>query len=530
MEETRARVKVWDINDPKAERIHCKIAEMMALDYQPLLVVTDVGFTSLVQTIEPRYKMPSRKYFTDNVLPKIKESIDVKLAQLLKDVEFLSLTTDIWSTSLSNESLISMTAHWIGDEFKRTSAVLHAQKIEGSHTGVAICQALESMLENWKISKSRIHMVVADNASNMKKALREGNFETQGCFAHTLQLVVSDGVLSQRAVIDTLAVCCSIVGHFKHSTIAYHKLDQIRERLDIKKHRLQQDEPTRWNSTLYMLQTIYEQKMALAAYATEHGGITMLTPDQIELTRKLIAALEPVEEITKMISTDAASISVLIPLAKILQKSLGKHDDDSGIQTMKTEMLTSLERRFDDIEDSKLLLIATCLDPRFKDKFFSSEAKRLARKCVIDNIVDDDNDDEVEPQSKRPRTESPNDSSVDAASTSKVWECFTEILHDCGATTDTQGGKEVTVDRYFSEPLIDHKKGNPYTWWNNNQLRYPLLANLARRYLCSPPTSVPSERLFSGAGILYDERRNKLTAEHAEMLLFIKNNMNLLQQ
>ena len=185
--------------------------------------------------------------------------------------------------------------------------------------------------------------------------------------------------------------------------------------------------------------------MALAAYATEHGGIIMLTLNQIELTRKLIAALEPVEKITKMISTDAASISVQIPLVKILQKSLGKHDDDSGIQTMMTEMLTSLERRFDDIEDSKLLLIATCLDPRFKDKFFSSEAKWLARKSVIDDIVDDD-DDEVEPQNKRLHTESPNDSSVDAASTSKDWECFTEILHNCGATTDTEGGKEVTVD------------------------------------------------------------------------------------
>ena len=69
-------------------------------------------------------------------------------------------------------------------------------------------------------------MVVADNASNMKKALREGNFEVQGYFAHTLQLVVSDGVLSQCAVIATLSVCCSIVGHFKHSTIAYYKLDQ----------------------------------------------------------------------------------------------------------------------------------------------------------------------------------------------------------------------------------------------------------------------------------------------------------------
>jgi len=33
--------------------------------------------------------------------------------------------------------------------------------------------------------------------------------------------------------------------------------------------------------------------------------------------------------------------------------------------------------------------------PRFKNEFFSSEAKGLVRKCVIDNIVDIDV--EVEP-------------------------------------------------------------------------------------------------------------------------------------
>ena len=37
-------------------------------------------------------------------------------------------------------------------------------------------------------------------------------------------------------------------------------------------------------------------------------------------------------------------------------------------EPLKTEMLTSLERRFDDIEESELLLIATCLDPRLKNK------------------------------------------------------------------------------------------------------------------------------------------------------------------
>ena len=76
----------------------------------------------------------------------------------------------------------------------------------------------------------------------MKKALRDCNLRGYGCFAHSLQLVVHDGILSQRMVIDTLAVSRGIIRYFKHSTLAYHQLDEIIERLDITKHKLQQDE------------------------------------------------------------------------------------------------------------------------------------------------------------------------------------------------------------------------------------------------------------------------------------------------
>ena len=46
------KIKVWDMNYLKAEHVYHKVSEMMAVDYQPVPVVTDVGFISLLQIIE----------------------------------------------------------------------------------------------------------------------------------------------------------------------------------------------------------------------------------------------------------------------------------------------------------------------------------------------------------------------------------------------------------------------------------------------------------------------------------------------
>src|SRR5678816_2738595 len=40
---------------------------------------------------------------------------------------------------------------------------------------------------------------------------------------------------------------------------------------------------------------------------------------------------------------------------------------------------------------------------------------------------------------------------------------------------------------------------------------YPRLSKLARKYLACPPTSVPSKRVFSNVGLIYDETRNRLS-------------------
>jgi transposase InsO family protein len=57
-------------------------------------------------------------------------------------------------------------------------------------------------------------------------------------------------------------------------------------------------------------------------------------------------------------------------------------------------------------------------------------------------------------------------------------------------------------------------------WWKENGAYYPLLQRIARKYLCVPATSVPSERLFSKVGELVSKKRNRIKPKNIDVMLF----------
>ena len=135
LQESIDKLRRWDINDARALVVHRKIGEMIAIDDHPFSVVNDTGFVNLLKVLEPRYNIPSRKYFTETVIKKIYDDIKSIVAKEVADISYLGFTTDIWSTDLNSCSLLSLTAHWLTPQFERKSAILHAQQFDGSHTG-----------------------------------------------------------------------------------------------------------------------------------------------------------------------------------------------------------------------------------------------------------------------------------------------------------------------------------------------------------------------------------------------------------
>ena len=165
---------------------------MIALDYQPFSLVDDVEFNHLVSALEPHHVIPSRRYITETIMPKLHENCKKGVECQHKGVQHFSFTSDLWSTTVSVNPLMNLTAHWVTDDFVRKRAVLHAQSFEGSHTGDQIHRKFQDMLTHWGIQEHQIHMVLRDNGANMVKVLNDAGLPHYGCFAHTLQLVVND--------------------------------------------------------------------------------------------------------------------------------------------------------------------------------------------------------------------------------------------------------------------------------------------------------------------------------------------------
>jgi len=105
---------------------------------------------------------------------------------------------------------------------------------------------------------------------------------------------------------------------------------------------------------------------------------------------------------------------------------------------------------------------------------------------------------------------------------------FDEIADERASTSLSSApvGAAIQLETYLGETTTS-REDKPLQYWGVNKVRFPTLAQMSRRYLSAPCSSVESERLFSSVSHIVDENRNRLTADNAEKLLFIKKNLPL---
>ena len=79
--------------------------------------------------------------------------------------------------------------------------------------------------------------VITDNANNIVAAVRHNKLNHLPCFAHTVNLLVTNSLQEMREVLAMLQRCKNIMSYFHKSCKAIDKLTAIQSRLNIDNHK-----------------------------------------------------------------------------------------------------------------------------------------------------------------------------------------------------------------------------------------------------------------------------------------------------
>lgn len=355
---------------------------------------------------------------------------------------------------------------------------------------------------------------------------------------------------------NTMKACRELVGYFTGSCQANEALLKLQTNDPVG---MVQDVVTRWWSTLAMLMRLLRLRPQLTYMVAENmlSKDVNLTAQQWNIVEQITKVLLPFKEVQILMEGEKYVTSSLIPglislVRKGLQDTLSDCDNLQCVTDLAAKMMKKFEEDFgaggrDTVfkEHQSLgvcnrlkgfplkVMMCSALDPRTKN--LTGIPKGRDRDDVWESVRETlfKNWRNEQERTRPPVAERPplRDTSVP-----DLWASDDE----CDVPADDQ--EDLKMHQRIDYEISEYKKAarlemrvsnadgsaggfaNPLVWWKDNCLAYPLLSRLARKLLCIPATSAPSERVFSVAGLTISNLRSRLRPDNAACLVFLKEN------
>uniref|UniRef100_A0A6P7H2S3 Zinc finger BED domain-containing protein 1-like n=1 Tax=Diabrotica virgifera virgifera TaxID=50390 RepID=A0A6P7H2S3_DIAVI len=513
------------------------LVKMIGKDLQPLSIVENEGFRDYTEQLQPLYKLPSRKTLTNILVPEVCREISENIKSMLNQTDSVGITTDIWSSD-SNTSFISVTCHFISDTSELQNVVLDTKEIPGSHTAELIAAYVQEVIDDWNIS-DKITAIITDNGSNIKKAVNVILKKTHiPCVGHTLNLCVQDAIEANELLQLSLKKCKKIVSHFKQSNLAADKLKEVQIQMKLPALKVKQDVSTRWNSSYFMIERLLAIREPLSVALTYlRNAPEPLDASEWIYLQECVEILEPLHTMTEEMSGQKyPTLSMVIPLLRSVQHALKSVKTNTDVSLLlKNQLIEVISRRFSGWEENKIVAKSTFLDPRFMktsfglpvnadkaEKYVTEELESMKKKLQNNNTATGGSSNAT--ASSTPSAESAL-SKKDLAR-QKLWKWVDDKVEEKRKTINSsvQASSSIVVRHYLELPPPDRWK-SPLPFCEEHKAVLPDLYKLQKKYLCLPATSVPSERLFSIAGLATNDRRNRLDPKNLNNILLLHSNM-----
>ncbi|RLN88645.1 hypothetical protein BBJ28_00011704, partial [Nothophytophthora sp. Chile5] len=366
---------------------------------------------------------------------------------------------------------------------------------------------------------------------------------------------------------DALSKMRAIVQVFRCLAVYFRKSAKAKNRfLKIRKVEqpgcmswLQTDCPTRWSSSHAMLTRFVELKATVENFFAyldtplgkqEFGRIQQQQPTQEQwlAIECLVLLLDPFAAVTAHLGGSRyPTLVAAVPALRYIKSDLkDEHlfDQKANLARNKTNiapvislmhrvrcaLLQMFLDRFS-VQDT-LLQWSSYLDPRFAEmNHLEPDEIASAQQRLIDAAVEvaktqAPREDHQLP-SADPQILSPEKNMSRLMATMYGGKSKTKPTSLPGARiSDVQLRKRCESEfvLFLKDAELVSLKQDPLDWWRDNAPKYPILAVLARQWLCCVATSVPSERAFSRGGNVVTAKRCALSPETVRDTIFIAEN------
>ncbi|CAB4444399.1 unnamed protein product [Rhizophagus irregularis] len=131
---------------------------------EPYVVEND-DFIAFITTLDPRYKLPSRQTVSIKIQEIYESQCKILKTYFSKLSSKVAITTDVW-TACTNQAYMSVTLHWIDDEWKMNCILLDLVPLHERHTGATLANTMYTIINDFGLGE-KIIAITTDNASNM---------------------------------------------------------------------------------------------------------------------------------------------------------------------------------------------------------------------------------------------------------------------------------------------------------------------------------------------------------------------------
>ncbi|CAM8918367.1 unnamed protein product [Rhodiola kirilowii] len=454
----------------------------------------------------------------------------------------------MWS-SRQKMGYMSLTAHWIDDNWTMQKRILSFKMVEYPHTGDSLASHMYEELIAWHLH-DKVFTLTLDNASSndvlvsrLASHLMLTNVSNQllhvRCTCHILNLIVQDGLSVLSPSIEKITT----IVRSMNSSIKRHELwvSSCAE-LGLSKRNIDNDVPHRWNSTYELLNIAVKYKTAMHRYCQKVNESRNCSIDVPSEHDWVIASL-CMNFFKIFCSTTKVCSGVYSPTSnKVINSLVDIYATFKAYDTLDAfrPTLVAMKLKFNKYwaDFPMIFCLATVMDPRFKLLAIESwlslyelteidiEMKVASVRTVLHQLYDmykrnllaecTMNTDTVCMPTSFAR-ESEIDVNIPVVPSASMARLKRARVSSSGASTDLQIYLDLdTLD------IDDNSTFNVLEWWKANSTMYPVLSVIAKDLLSIPASTVASEAAFSAGGRVVSEKRASLSPTTIEALICLK--------